>query len=419
MVGITNASDFLNKILDQAGQISRAVIASYNQNNDANENRDALIKHSADSLEKTALFLKIELLNDAGKKFYPRKAALAERIILVLESYFPTYCSDCNSTYCTEFGGPEPALRCLSCFQGCHDCDEKLSNLKQLQELSNKCLNGMAWLCHRCYDKNNCLHSRQIEAKVEINDDTVSKIDENAIVLSEQVVASKSSVDLVKKEVCNLYRKGICPHGISGKTLVQGKKCDMFHPKPCKKFQKYGQEKRFGCNDEKCALFHPALCESSVKVRKCFNDKCKLVHLKGTLRKRFSKFNGNFQRKRRPSFQTNNMNRNVADNNCQHSMQRLSSSVSSNQSISLVDPEKNIQHEDSRKVSFLETKMCKMEEQIAKLLEIFSKPPPPPLPVWDMHVIQQNSTNQQGYLAPTDQFPHLPSQRQHPQQWSS
>ena len=230
MAGVTDASDVLNKILDQAGQISSAVITSYDPNKDANENRDALTKHSADSLEKTALFLKIELLNDAGKKFYPRKAALAERIMLVLESYFPAYCSDCNSTYCIEFGGSEPALRCLLCFQGCHDCDEKLSNLKQLQELSNKCLNGMAWLCHSCYDKNNCLHSRQIEAKVEMNNDTVIEVEEDAPVLTDQTPHISTNLEQnVRKEVCTLYRKGICPHGITGKTLVQGKKCEMFH----------------------------------------------------------------------------------------------------------------------------------------------------------------------------------------------
>ena len=86
------------------------------------------------------------------------------------------------------------------------------------------------------------------------------------------------------QKVCDKLMYGICPHGITGKTVVNGKACEFRHPKICKKYTKNGPHGRYGCNGFNCTLFHPMLCAESVRDRKCSKADCKLYHLKWTER---------------------------------------------------------------------------------------------------------------------------------------
>ena len=81
----------LQNISDQADEISKSVLAVYKPDQHHDVNKEALTKQTVEYLEKCANFLKIKLLNEANKKLYANKAALADRIILVLESFFPNY----------------------------------------------------------------------------------------------------------------------------------------------------------------------------------------------------------------------------------------------------------------------------------------------------------------------------------------
>ena len=101
----------------------------------------------------------------------------------------------------------------------------------------------------------------------------------------DQFTAKHSSTKTNRDTVCPQYRKSLCPHGISGKTLVQGKSCEFAHPKPCRKFVRFGMDQQYGCSKQNCDFFHPALCETSVKFRKCLKDDCTFTHLKGTMRR--------------------------------------------------------------------------------------------------------------------------------------
>ena len=138
------------------------------------------------------------------------------------------------------------------------DCTNISEALYELMNGKNDEDNGIRWLCPKC-----------------CRSDPVIKL-----------VDAPSSTN-PSTSVCNKLRHGICPHGISGKTLFKGKSCEFSHPKLCKKFIKNGPGGRYGCksSETECPFFHPILCKSSVKARKCLNVKCTRIHLKGTVRK--------------------------------------------------------------------------------------------------------------------------------------
>ena len=82
--------------------------------------------------------------------------------------------------------------------------------------------------------------------------------------------------------ICQRYRRGECPHGMTGKKLVDGMVCAYAHPTKCRKFLSAGNDQRFGCkNGKRCKFLHPTLCPSSGKGDGvCSSEACKLVHLK-------------------------------------------------------------------------------------------------------------------------------------------
>ena len=84
--------------------------------------------------------------------------------------------------------------------------------------------------------------------------------------------------------VCKYYRKGICRHGSSGKTLWNNLTCPFSHPKKCPKYTKFGIHPIKGCNNRGCKLLHPLLCHNSVMDGKCFNPNCSYQHLQDTVR---------------------------------------------------------------------------------------------------------------------------------------
>ena len=85
------------------------------------------------------------------------------------------------------------------------------------------------------------------------------------------------------KRVCYFYRNGNCHHGGDGKIAVKGKVCSFSHPKKCPRFCRYGFDRTRGCN-RYCNLFHPRLCQSALNVGICYDKKCTLQHLVGSVR---------------------------------------------------------------------------------------------------------------------------------------
>ena len=234
--------NIIQDISNLADSTSKAVLTTYNPEEDHGVNKGNLIKHTVEYLERCASFLNIELLNNHGKKLFANKAALADRVILVIESFFPTTCLDCNSSYQIKFGDPEPPIRCLFCLQGSHCCDARLTSLKALKKLTGQCLSGIAWLCKSCFTKNNSIGLTQFSSPSPVS---TSAIDNHS-----------------EQPVCEDYRRGKCAHGISGNKEVDGEKCKFKHPKKCMKWCRHGKSLRHGCSKgEQCDKFHPILCK--------------------------------------------------------------------------------------------------------------------------------------------------------------
>ena len=87
------------------------------------------------------------------------------------------------------------------------------------------------------------------------------------------------------KPICYLYKQGKCPHGSSGKKLVNGQQCNYSHPRKCLKFCRFGQDINQGCAGP-CDLLHPILCRNSVRYKRCLSENCTFAHLMGTERYR-------------------------------------------------------------------------------------------------------------------------------------
>ena len=69
---------------------------------------------------------------------------------------------------------------------------------------------------------------------------------------------------------CELYKRGECPHGMSGKT---GGTCSEKHRKRCNKFLTWGDKHEKGCKEETCEFLHPVLCVKSLDME-CLDENC-------------------------------------------------------------------------------------------------------------------------------------------------
>ena len=97
------------------------------------------------------------------------------------------------------------------------------------------------------------------------------------------------SLARVKKDqsdkVCDNFKIGKCPHGVSGRTIHNGATCPNNHTKRCQKYMRFGNDKKKGCTfGTECESYHSKHCKSSISQRKCLNQNCCLEHLCGTQR---------------------------------------------------------------------------------------------------------------------------------------
>ena len=92
-------------------------------------------------------------------------------------------------------------------------------------------------------------------------------------------------------KICKFYKQATCKHG------VRGRNCKFDHPVACKKLLTHGNRSPDGCTlGEKCEKYHLRMCPSSLKKKECYRATCKLVHVKGTKRKKADTENKNEKR---------------------------------------------------------------------------------------------------------------------------
>ena len=184
-------------------------------------------------------------------------------------------CKQCNMSVEKE----AKALECDKCSSWCHiECTNVPEQLYDLL-VCNNLEDGLKWFCHDC---------RTVEHQQSHHQDTNQNQSQDTN--QSQSVTNQS----VTSKVCNKLKFGTCPHGVTGKTVFNGKVCEFDHPKICKRYTNNGPHGRFGCNGSGCKLFHPMLCNNSVRTRKCYKPNCKLYHLRWTDR-------GNSKPRREPA----------------------------------------------------------------------------------------------------------------------
>ena len=285
---------------------SKKVISAFEYTASAQTNKAALLRFSRDALDECALFLGIPLLHPGTKeKMYSNREKLVHRIILRIQTFYPSFCMECREEYFNELNTSSLML-CFICSHGSHDCEDVQAKFDVASTTPQPA--GVVWLCSGCYEENDPLKSAststtpktpssvsqsQPHTPIETKNDglegdlLIGKLND-VKAQQEQLIEpiEKTSPTPVETTDCPNLLVGQCPHGVTGKTPSGGHdKCKLVHRKVCRKFQKYGTKAVHGCSDgTSCANVHVQHCKSSVQHHNCYNDKCTLSHLAGTKR---------------------------------------------------------------------------------------------------------------------------------------
>ena len=304
----------IGDLLMKADPESKLVISAFDPSKDTSVNSSVLggSKFSVSQLDACAKFFSIET-SIGEKRIFPNKPTLAKRIILEIWSLFPTACADCTEEYAIKFNSDNPpALRCYLCFQGSHDCDKFRKFAADTSSTAAPVPSGSVWLCNECHILKDPLRPKKINQIVPSKPGSNNTSGQNSPVISKS--SHLNTEELSKKllehqhrqaqqqqqqqhrledspvlDVCEKFKVGKCPHGVSGKTLYNGQACNKTHPKRCSKFMKNGSKGRYGCKKgDSCNRYHPSHCKSSLANKCCYKKDCTLVHLVGTKRKKRS-----------------------------------------------------------------------------------------------------------------------------------
>lgn len=297
------------KLLDKAELPIRAVISVF----DSVQSRSAVVKKfdqfTVPQLESCAEFLGITLADKDSFKIFT-KPTLIERIYLGLRALLPATCKECGEGYVVDHEPQVPPyFSCFRCFRGSHDCERNRLLHQTLVALNTP--SGFVWLCDKCldvvdpigaprkqrarYDSGNS-HS----AGNQTSDADLSKLAAQALLSSthnsaqavQDLGSSSNSQDLphdpgaTPRKLCNNFLNWKCPHGMSGKKLVDGKSCQFLHPRVCNQFRVSGSTGKSGCKKGKeCSYFHPAICKTVLSSGSCSTKDCAQFHPRSARKK--------------------------------------------------------------------------------------------------------------------------------------
>ena len=294
--------DALGQILAKTGVTDvKNVLGTYDQTKSAKENLRLLQNHKKDLLLETVNFLKtlgtdypVHIQQINPKSYY--KEDYANDIISFLKFLKPTQCLTCSENYVpTGDDFKENQVKCLMCKRPSHhNCYKGCSVNPDI---------GIVFLCSECLSERTAKDIEESDkqspetrgepstpkqpTKNSESEDSDTDDDDS----DKEPPERKRKKDKNKKDTkkdsddkdCPLYLKRICPHGLTGKRLVNGKPCPHKHRKYCRYFMEYGPS---GCRFKgQCRYLHPRLCENSLKLKTCLNKSCTEFHLKGTQRK--------------------------------------------------------------------------------------------------------------------------------------
>ena len=205
-----------------------------------------------------------------------KKHVLVKAIISRINNLLLENCRKCKEYY--SVGREDtPVISCSDCGQGAHNsCYVNVDTI--IADYP-----GLQYLCSRC-----AIVKKAIPEEPDTQTEGVtSALDSTAHshTIHQDQSHEHDDDDDELQPVCQRYRRGVCPHGITGQNLHDGHKCNYRHPKRCQRFCRYGSDDREGCDKGRdCELLHPILCRYSVRDKMCTNLRCKFTHLAGTKR---------------------------------------------------------------------------------------------------------------------------------------
>ena len=295
----------LGELLRAADPVSKTVIRAYKHEVQYSENLSAISgsKFSTDVLERCAEFLDLTTRTPEGAKIFKNKRTLADKIILKIEAFFENTCDECNAKYQHHIADDDkPKIHCFLCLTGAHNCAEmnqKLDPLLAMADLPT----GFVWVCRECRLKNDARpqNLQPVVPDAAPADDAADVDDDDDEDMADAVNTSKKkelpharrnrrptgevTQPAAKMDICPLYKKAKCPHGLTGKKLINGTACKHEHPKRCIRFCRFGKNKKGGCTKgTQCQYYHPVLCRNALVNKKCTKENCTFTHLKGTRR---------------------------------------------------------------------------------------------------------------------------------------
>ena len=324
----------IQDLVDNATNDVSNVLVCYNYDTDGKTIQKKMNKHSKKELSAAATYLK-----QIPTKL--KREELRDAIISRIDNLLLEECRKCKEFYSVD-REDIPTASCSNCGQGAHE-----SCYKDLAITLND-YPGIQYLCSRCEYPNKLSSDSNLNSAEEEetpasdnthhteSDDFQERLEEESLQPTHQRLAhAHPSRDDAQAQInnfntpihlrvrtdeevnreggrdyntnntnfdedyegdwrgdytrptCEKLRRGVCPHGISGRTLVNGQECFYTHPKRCMPFCRNGTNSRDGCNRGRdCDRLHPILCKFSVRHRCCYNLKCKFTHLKMTRRYR-------------------------------------------------------------------------------------------------------------------------------------
>ena len=296
----TDKKAAIGELLNGADENSKKVISSYNFSASYKVNLSSLKSYNATVLEDCAVFLGFTPRCQQNKKLYKNLTTLSDRIILRIESMFEIHCDECDSMYRNK-RTDEPPLNCQLCLQGCHNCTGMLEKITAYEKLCSdgNCPAGIVWMCHECKKKNDLTLAPQTKPAQTVANTATSAAREHPTIEEEKEEEDQDDRESPRRgrehqdrptqpslsNLCEAYKKMKCPHGLTGKRLIEGKRCPKDHVPRCRRYCRFGDKQRQGCKfGEKCRYYHPKLCRNSVSKQVCLNPDCTYVHLKFTRR---------------------------------------------------------------------------------------------------------------------------------------
>ena len=247
-----NIKVIIGKLIEKADVSIRPVISAFDcfQSRSTNIQRLSQPTIKVGVLEQCAEFLGIKLADQDGFKIF-NKSSLVNRIYLGFMALMPAKCGECGDDYVIDHEPDvQPFFSCFRCFKGSHHCDRNKLLHQTLSEMNTP--SGFVWLCDTCHEIVDPIEPRKQKSRhqstseiasadnqSEESSGDASKFSSSSLFSSTQapIINLSSAADSAPStsqgpaNVCQNFLNWSCPHGISGKKKINGKTCNLTHPR--------------------------------------------------------------------------------------------------------------------------------------------------------------------------------------------